>query len=67
MFCWVELIQDISINENMTSRYPSEVQNKLEQLESLRSEIPPPSQWLTILVILIRSQVKTKQSQIYKF
>ena len=40
---------------------------KLEQLECLRSEIPPATPWLPILVIRIRSQVKTWQSQSYKF
>ena len=40
---------------------------KLEQLERLRSEIPPAAPWLPILVIHIRSQVKTTQSQSYKF
>ena len=39
------------------------------QLERLRSEIPPPAAapWLPTLGIHIRSQVKTKQSQSYKF
>ena len=40
---------------------------KLAQLERLRSEIPPAAPWLPILVIHIRSQVKTTQSQSYKF
>ena len=40
---------------------------KLEQLERLRSEIPPAAPWLPILVIHIRPQVKTRQSQSYKF
>ena len=40
---------------------------ELEQLERLRSEIPPAAPWLPILVIHIRSQVKTTQSQSYKF
>ena len=40
---------------------------KLEQLERLRFEIPPAAPWLPILVIHIRSQVKTTQSQSYKF
>ena len=39
---------------------------KLEQLERLRSEIPPTATWLPILVIHIRSQVKTRQSQRFK-
>ena len=40
---------------------------KLEQLECLHFEIPPaPTPWLPILVIHIRSQVKTRQSQSYK-
>ena len=43
----------------------SEVQ--LEQLELMRSEISPTATWLPILVIHIRSQVKTRQSQSYKF
>ena len=33
---------------------------QLEQLERLPSEIPPATPWLPILVIHIRSQVKTK-------
>ena len=37
------------------------------ELERLRSEIPPAAPWLPILVIHIRSQVKTRQSQSYKF
>ena len=45
----------------------SELVQKLEQLERLRSEIPPAAPWLPILVIHIRSQVKTTQSQSYKF
>ena len=40
---------------------------KLEQLERLRSEIPPTAPWLPILVVHIRSQVKTRQSQSNKF
>ena len=39
----------------------------LEQPESLHSEIPPDAPWLPILVIHIRSQVKTTRSQSYKF
>ena len=37
------------------------------KLERLRSEIPSAAPWLPILVIDIRSQVKTRQSQSYKF
>ena len=40
---------------------------KLEQLERLRSEIPPAAPWSPIPVIHIRPQVKTRQSQSYKF
>ena len=40
---------------------------QLEQLERLRSEIPPAAPWLPILVIHIRSQVKIRQSQSYIF
>ena len=40
---------------------------ELEQLERLPSEIPPADPWLPILVIHIRSQAKTRQSQSYKF
>ena len=43
------------------------LQNKLEQLVRLRSEIPPVTPWLPILVIHTRSQVKTRQNQSYKF
>ena len=41
--------------------------SKLEQLERLHSEIPPAAPWSSILVIHIRSKVKTRQSQSYKF
>ena len=37
------------------------------KLEPLHSEIPPTATWLPILLIHIRSQVKTRQSQSYKF
>ena len=47
-----------------TQRY---MHYKLEQLERLPSEIPPASPWLPPLGIHIRSQVKTRQSQSYKF
>ena len=43
------------------------MEKQLEQLEHLHSEIPPAAPWLPILVIHIRSQVKTRQSQSYKF
>ena len=46
---------------------PAEIWDELEQLERLHSEIPPAAPWLPILVIHIRSQVKTTQSQSYKF
>ena len=36
---------------------------KLEQLERLRSQIPPAAPWLPILVIHIRSQVKISETQ----
>ena len=49
---------------NMSERKSTK---KLEQLERLRSEIPPTTPWLLILVIHIRSQVKTRQSQSCKF
>ena len=42
-------------------------QYQQEQLECLPSEIPPAAPWLPILVIHIRSQVKTRQSQSYIF
>ena len=40
---------------------------KLMQLEHLHSEIPDAAPWLPILVIHIRSQVKTRQSQVTNF
>ena len=43
------------------------MKKKLEQLERLRSEIPPATPWLSILVIHIGSQVKRRQGQEYKF
>ena len=45
----------------------AQICHKLEQLERLHSEIPPAAPWLPILVIHIRSHVKTRQSQSYKF
>ena len=42
-------------------------QYKPEQLERLCSEIPPTTTWLPIIVIHIRSQVKTRQIQSCKF
>ena len=42
-------------------------QYQIEQLECLCYEIPPTTPWLPILVIHIRFQVKTRQSQSYKF
>ena len=39
---------------------------ELEQLERLRSEIPHAAPWSPTLVIPIRLQVKTRQSQSYK-
>ena len=51
----------------MTIYTKSGIQLKPEQLEHLGSEIPPAAPWLPILVIHIRSQVKTRQSQSYKF
>ena len=40
---------------------------KLEQLKRLHSEIPPATPWLPIQVTDIRSEVKRRQSQSYKF
>ena len=42
------------------------IRPQLEQLERLRSEIPPAAPWLPIPVIHIRSQVNRRQSQSYK-
>ena len=36
---------------------------KLEQLERLRSELPPAAPWLPILVIHIRSQSQTNKTK----
>ena len=52
---------------NSLSSKKSHYLDQLEQLERLRSEIPSAAPWLPILVIHIRSQVKTTQSQSYKF
>ena len=41
--------------------------SQLEQLERLHSEILPVAPWLPTLGIYIRSKVKTRQSQSYKF
>ena len=59
----------IQFYSELTSWYistPYTYQVWLEQLERLRSEIPPAAPWLPILVIHIRPQVKTRQSQSYK-
>ena len=45
----------------------SSIYDKLQQLECMRSEIPPAAPWLPILVIHIRSHVIKRQSQRYKF
>ena len=55
------------IHNYIVINHPSWDEFKLEQLQRLRSEIPPAAPWLPILVIHIRSQVKTTQSQSYKF
>ena len=44
-----------------------QISDKLEQLERLRSEIPPAAPWLPILGTQIRSKVKTRQGQSNKF
>ena len=51
------------ITGTWTTRHLIQASNKLEQLERLRSEIPPAAQLLPILVI----HTKTRQSQMYKF
>ena len=43
------------------------VQFQLEQLERLHSEIPSAAPWLPVLMIRIRSKVKARQSQSYKY
>ena len=51
---------------NDDSIYPKRMgltRPELEQLVRLRSEIPPAAPWLIILVIHIRSKVKTRQSR----
>ena len=50
-----------TVNWDFFNRDPEE-----QQLERLRSEIPPAVPWLPILVIDIRSQVKRRHSQSYK-
>ena len=71
MFCCVWVLTDfthftrhISLALGVNMWLPSASQAtldmyKLEQLERLRSEIPPTGQWLPILVTDIRSQIKT--------
>ena len=61
---------NISIStEFPTEQVTSHYLNQLQQLDHLRSEIPPATPWLpnAILVIHIRSQVQTRKSQSYKF
>ena len=48
----------------VTGLWPDSI---LKQLELLCFEIPPAATWLNRLVIHIRSQVKRRQSQSYKF
>ena len=50
----------------LTDRYYTTLQ-QLEQLERLHSEMPAAAPWLPIPVIHVRSQVKTRPSQSYKF
>ena len=45
---------------NIGSGY-SALADSTKQLERLRSEIPPTTTWLPIVVIHIRSQVKIRQ------
>ena len=47
--------------------HTSPAMGRLEQLERLHSEISPAAPWLPILVIHIRSHVKTRQSESYNF
>ena len=55
----------VFIQIQMYSRWSNQ---QLEQLERLRSDdIPPAAPWLLIPLIHIGSQVKTRQSQSYKF
>ena len=67
----VTYIRDFTTFQSPLCRWPrvsaGTVMIKLEQLERLRSEIPPAAPWLPIRVIHTRSQVKRRQSQSYKF
>ena len=59
--------KEIDCNDKEIKQTTQEKQGQLEQLERLGSEIPPAAPWLHILVIHIRSHVKTWQSKSYKF
>ena len=48
-------------NDMAPNRRQTHYLNQLEQIERPRSEIPIAAPWLPILVIHIRSQVKTRQ------
>ena len=59
--------KEIDCNDKEIKQTTQEKQGQLEQLERLRSEKPHAAPWLHILVIHIRSHVKTWQSKSYKF
>ena len=71
--CWVvythhlDMWHHSTIMTNKTGclQWSRKSQFQQEQLECLRSEIPPDAPWLPILVIHISSKVKTRQT--YKF
>ena len=55
----IERTRDVGRTDRQTDWVMHICFSKLEQLERLRSEIPPYAPWLPILVIHIRSQFKT--------
>ena len=65
----IKTVDNMYVNQTGSKSNYSVIQDnyELEQLERLRSDIPPTAPWLPILGSHIRSQVKTRQSQSYKF
>ena len=61
-------LTDLKHNKySVSNKYISMNIHKLDQLEHQCSETTPTAQWLHILLIHIRFQVKTRPSQSYKF
>ena len=62
-----QAVAGIPLGHHTYSCVPLRPSPILEQLEHLRSEIPPAPPWLPKLLIHIRYHITTRQSQSYKF